>query len=410
MPDFLRRGLKLARRGQKKEMPVETEKPSLMALEPRYMYDAAGLAALDEFKNLICENGASKIEELQASADASQTERSAAGSFDGEASLAFKEPAGGGLREEFSLNYNAATLQDIPTGPEGSSVYALSGAFSLPFLQGDPVGYLWSAPTRDGGLASLDTQEYFKALNGELFAGSVPQTEAERLAEAVMWQEDAAAEMAEREESLENEKTNLDDIADIASELMPYAQGQGDAMAKALENIDLKATDENLETADPAAFERDLNRLEYDVRSMTKDVLLDKALEAADAELDAMDVSVQAALDGTEAAETEMILDKAENVYLYDSDDFLLYSDFDELVWKQWVSDILDMGTVLDVESDALTTWMEENADIPEFSPPLDNGGDSAQIQDKFSEFGDGVSDLLQRLEMKIQDNAKDRK
>ena len=69
-----------------------------------------------------------------------------------------------------------------------------------------------------------------------------------------------------------------------------------------------------------------------------------------------------------------------------------------------------DMGTMLDAGDDALAKWMEENADLPEFAPPLDNEGDSAQIQNKVSEFGDGISDLLQRLEKTLQNIAKDRK
>lgn len=399
----------MAKRGQKRE----TERPSLMALEPRYMYDAAGIAALDEFKNLIYENGASKIDALQSSADANPAERDAAGTFGASDPLAFpvfKEPAGGELREEFSANYKAATLQDIPTGPSGRSTYALSGAFSLPFLQGNPIGYLWTAPTEEGGMTSLDTREYFKTLNEELAAGSVPQTEAERLVDALIWQEDASAEMAERMESFENEKTNLDDIVDIVSELMPVAQKQGDAMANALENIDLNATDEYLETADPAAFDEELNRLEVDVRTMTKDVLTDKALEEADAEFAAMEDAVRDEFAAMDAAETQAELDASENVYSYDMDDFLLYSDFDELVWNQWVNDMRDMGTMLDAGDDALAKWMEENADLPEFAPPLDNEGDSAQIQNKVSEFGDGISDLLQRLEKTLQNIAKDRK
>ena len=259
-------------------------------------------------------------------------------------------------------------------------------------------------------MTSLDTREYFKTLNKELAAGSVPQTEAERLVDALIWQEDASAEMAERMESFENEKTNLDDIVDIVSELMPVAQKQGDAMANALENIDLNATDEYLETADPAAFDEELNRLEVDVRTMTKDVLTDKALEEADAEFAAMEDAVRDEFAAMDAAETQAELDASENVYSYDMDDFLLYSDFDELVWNQWVNDMRDMGTMLDAGDDALAKWMEENADLPEFAPPLDNEGDSAQIQNKVSEFGDGISDLLQRLEKTLQNIAKDRK
>ena len=409
---FTGRALRLSNRGKQGGKPPATQKPSLMALEPRYMYDAAGIAALDEFKNLIYENGASKIAELEASSDANEAQRDAQGRFDAPDSLAFPVfhgPAGGELREEFEQKYEPATLQDIPTGPEGSSVYALSGAFSRPLLQGNPIGYLWTAPTAEGGLTDLNTQEYFELLNKDLEAGKVPQSEAERMTEALMWRDDVSEEMQELQDSLESEKENLNDITDITEELWPHVEKQVDSMSDIFDAADLDGSDAFLDVQSPDEYEADLKRMEAEERVLFKELRLEKELETLDAQLDKADAAFEKEMEALDAAEDAAELDKAENVYLYDSDDFLLYSDYDNMIWRQFLTDMKDMDTVVDAQDDSLTQWMEENADIADFGAPLDKEADSAQSQKEFSDFDDGVSDILQRLEKVIND-SKDRK
>ena len=180
-------------------------------------------------------------------------------------------------------------------------------------------------------------------------------------------------------------------------------------MSDIFDAADLDGSDAFLDVQSPDEYAADLKRMEAEERVLFKELRLEKELEALDAQLDKADAAFEKEMEALDAAEDATELDKSENVYLYDSDDFLLYSDYDNMIWRQFLTDMKDMDTVVDAQDDSLTQWIEENADIADFGAPLDKEADSAQSQKEFSDFDDGVSDLLQRLEKVIND-SKDRK
>ena len=376
------------------------------------MFDAAGVAALDELKSLIFENDSTQIDGLAAGVTENTAGQAVGDGLPADlASPVFPVPASG-LRNEFSAVAEDATLQEIPVGTDASesSVYALSGAYSLPFLQGNPIGYVWQAPTKEGGLSATDTQEYFKALNEDLTAGAAPQSEAERLVEALTWQADVSGEMEELEAAKGEGSDMTDDFSVISKDLTPHVLKQGEAIEKALENIDLDTADETLENDTATLYDWKLGRLDGELRLAKQEAEWDRALAGVDRDLDALERGAEQDDAFFEAAQTRLDLGKSEDIFSYDLDEYLLYSDFEHLHNLLWMDDMRDMGTMLDATDAAMTEWMEENADVAEFDQPLDNGGDFAQSRNGYSEFGDDVSDLLEKLDGNALNKAKDRK
>ncbi len=358
------------------------------------MYDAAGAAALDEVRNLAYANSVSEIAELQASAAANPAERDAAGTFGNPDSLAFPvfhEVSGAGLRQEFTPDTEPQTLKEIPAGPSGGSVYALSGAFTRPLLQGNPIGYLWTYPTPSGGLTEIPPENYYKELNAAFLEGMTPETPDEIQTQAQWWADDAQEEMNELTEQRAEAAEEIDAENAFLEEVYSEVENGMRAMEQSFElnapDIALDTPEEGLEEA--ASAERFVRTLDQNVR------------------LDMETDKLEAYIHGKEAASEEVILEKgeeplpaealdtAEDLYRFETRDIQEYSDFDNLTWSLWINDMQDMASGLDAGAEGLKEWQELNPETADEAASLDNKSFSAQIQEDVREFDDSVADLL---------------
>lgn len=361
------------------------------------MYDAAGAAALDEVRNLAYANSVSEIAELQASLTANPAERDAAGTFGNPDSLAFpvfREVSGAGLRQEFTPDAGPQTLKDIPTGPAGGSVYALSGAFTRPLLQGNPIGYLWTYPTPSGGLTEITPENYYKELNAAFLEGMTPETPGEIQMQAQWWADDAQEEMnalteqrAETAEAIDSENAFLDEV-------YHEVENAVDAMEQSFEVNAWQAPDVSQDTLEDGVEEA--AAAERFVRTLDRNLRLD-------IEADELETYIR----GKEIAGEELVLEKgedtlpaealdtAEDLYRFETQDIQTYSDFDNLTWNLWINDMQDMASGLDTGVRGLREWQEVNPETADEAASLDNKSFSAQIQEDVREFDDSVADLM---------------
>lgn len=370
---------------------------TLLALEPRYMYDAAGVAALDEVRNLAYANSVSEIAELQASLAANPAERDAAGTFGNPDSLAFpvfREVSGAGLRHEFTPDAAPQTLKEIPTGPSGGSVYALSGAFTRPLLQGNPIGYLWTYPTPSGGLTEITPENYYRELNTAFLEGMTPETPVEIQTQAQWWADDAQEAMNELTEQRAEAAEGIDTENAFLNEVYPAVESAVEAMEQSFDADSWKAPDASEDTLEDGL--EDAAAAERFVRTLDRNVRLDMEADALDTYIRGKEIAAEElVLEKGEDTLPAQALDTAEDLYRFETQDIQTYSDFDNLTWSLWINDMQDMASGLDTGAEGVREWQELNPETADEAAFLDNKSFSAQIQEDVREFDNGVADLL---------------
>lgn len=361
------------------------------------MYDAAGVAALDEVRNLAYANSVSEIAELQASLAANPAERDAAGTFGNPDSLAFpvfREVSGAGLRHEFTPDAAPQTLKEIPTGPSGGSVYALSGAFTRPLLQGNPIGYLWTYPTPSGGLTEITPENYYRELNTAFLEGMTPETPVEIQTQAQWWADDAQEAMNELTEQRAEAAEGIDAENAFLNEVYPAVESAVEAMEQSFDADSWKAPDASEDTLEDGL--EDAAAAERLVRTLDRNVRLDMEADALDTYIRGKEIAAEElVLEKGEDTLPAQALDTAEDLYRFETQDIQTYSDFDNLTWSLWINDMQDMASGLDTGAEGVREWQELNPETADEAAFLDNKSFSAQIQEDVREFDNGVADLL---------------
>lgn len=370
----------MSKRKEKKQLMPATGM-TLLALEPRYMYDAAGFAALDEVRNLMQANSVSNIAELQAAQAVNASH---------ENSL---------LRNDFAASSEPQTLKEIPYGPTGSSVFALSGAFSRPLLQGSPIGYLWTFPAEGGGLSLHGGDSYFAELSEALKEGNRPRNHAEMQVDAYWWASDIQSDYDSWIESLNNAQDQGNVVDDFLENIFPSVMENEKVLEKTIEIDDLDATETYLDIPENIDFARQLDNAESVVLTVNENARLDAEVEEISKFNDGLDQeSLSVIVEQPGEVEKEGILGRAGDIEALETNAHAVHSSLDTLEWQLWVNEMKDMASTLDVGHDLLNEWENEESGLSLFPPPLDNKRFSAQIQDDVEKFDKDVDDLLELM------------